>query len=140
MQISTRQLGKRKPLLSDFSIDPPQDWGDSSEHTLRKLIEHIVRVQVGEYNTRQDALRFDRVLSQDQIEKGRILGKVDPASKDTIHEADPEQAIATAIVGFEDGLYKVIIDESDRTELDAPVYLTPDSTIVFLRLTFLAGG
>lgn len=141
MVISTRMLGKRKPLLSDFSIEPPLNQsGGGGDQTLRELIEHIVRAQVNQYNTQKQAQRFDRVLGVQEIQEGLLRGKLDPASKSNIQEADAEEAVGVALLAFEDGLYKVIIDETERVSLDEVVRVTADTSIVFLRLVFLAGG
>ena len=141
MVISTRILGKRKPLLSDFSIDPPLDQsGGGRDRTLRELIEHIVRAQVNQYNNQKQAQRFDRVLGVQEIQEGLLRGKLDPASKSNTQEADAEEAVGVALLAFEDGLYKVIIDETERVSLDEVVRVTADTNIVFLRLVFLAGG
>jgi len=142
MVISTRILGKRKPLLSDFSIEPPldQSGGGGGDQTLRELIEHIVRAQVNQYNNQKQAQRFDRVLGVQEIQEGLLRGKLDPASKSNIQEADAEEAVGVALLAFEDGLYKVIIDETERVSLDEVVRVTADTNIVFLRLVFLAGG
>jgi hypothetical protein len=42
--------------------------------------------------------------------------------------------------GFEDGLYLVILDGEEQRDLDRQVYVTAESRMVFLRLTFLAGA
>ena len=48
--------------------------------------------------------------------------------------------MAAALQGFEDGLYLVVLDGVEQRELDRQVYLTAESRLVFLRLTFLAGA
>ena len=53
---------------------------------------------------------------------------------------DAEAAVGAALQGFEDGLYLVIVDGVEQRSLDSQVYLTADSRLVFLRLTFLAGA
>ena len=137
--ISTRILGKRKPLLDDFSVPPPiSDTGDD-DLRLRHVIEHVVRHEVAQFKRRQNARRFDRVLSNSQIAEAAARGKVDPASKELDQKVDAEDAVAAALQAFEDGLYLVIIDEVERRSLDEPIRLADDSRLVFIRLTFLAG-
>ena len=58
-------------------------------------------------------------------------------SEDTV---DAEAAVGAALQGFEDGLDLVIVDGVEQRSLDSQVYLTADSRLVFLRLTFLAGA
>jgi hypothetical protein len=133
-------LGRRKPLLCDFDVPPPDGLRDDGDLLLRDLIEHVVRHQVRSFNERQEAARFDRVLAAAAIERAAEAGKVDPAGRVGRASADAEEAIGAALQAFEDGLYLVIIDDVERRSLDEPVYLSPTSRLVFLRLTFLAGA
>lgn len=138
--VSSKVFGKRKPLLDDFSVPPPELPGDGGDdYRLRDLIDHIVRHKVAQFKKRQSERRFDRVLSPSQIEADAAKGKVDPAAEDYDQELDVEEAIAVALQGFEDGLYLVILDEVERRSLDEIVFVQPDSRLVFIRLTFLAG-
>lgn len=138
--VSTRALGRSRPLLSDFDVLPPEGLRDDGNLLLRDLITHVVREQVAAYESRKEAERFDRVLSVRQINEGAAKGKIDPAGKELPREIDVEEAIATALLAFEDGLYLVILDQIERRNLDEQVYLSPQSRVVFLRLTFLAGA
>lgn len=140
LTISTRAIGRRKPLLGDFDVPPPDSLHDDGELLLRHLIEHVVGHQVQAFNERQEASRFDRVLSSSAIEQGAAAGKVDPAGKPPRRKAKVDEAVGAALQAFEDGLYLVVIDEVERRSLDEPVYLSPSSCIVFLRLAFLAGA
>lgn len=51
-----------------------------------------------------------------------------------------QEAIDTALLAFTDGLYAVFVDDAEISQLDTPVTLRPESTLVLLRLTFLAGS
>jgi len=138
--VSTRTLGRRKPLLGDFDVPPPDSAHDDGDMLLRDLIEHVVRHQVAQFNKRQELKRFDWVLSADSIETAAAKGKVDPAGRPNRKTADADEAVGAALQAFEDGLYLVVIDEVERRSLDEHVYLAPTSRLVFLRLTFLAGA
>ena len=142
--IRGKALGHRKPLFEDFSVPPPRDIGDGDGPlTLRALITHIVISEVEAFRKRQDARRLDRVLSPREIEHGEQKGKISPEARDPRHqhpEVEVDSAIATALEAFEDGLYLVVIDEREYTDLDAFVNLKPDSRVTFIRLTFLAGA
>ncbi len=140
VKVSTRCVGQRKPLLGDFDVTPPSDIHDDGDMPLRHLIEHVVRQQVRAFNERQEGSRFDRVLSAASIHRGAAQGKVNPAGRPGRELADADEAVATALQAFEDGMYLVVIDEVERRGLDEPVYLSPNSRMVFLRLTFLAGA
>ena len=141
LTVSTHAIGRRKPLLlADFDVSPPGlGSGDAGDLLLRDLIEHIVRQQVRGFRDRQEQHRFDRVLSPAQIDQGARRGKVDPAGRSRPQHVDEEEAIGAALQGFEDGLYLVIIDGAERKSLEETVRLAPNSRLVFIRLTFLAG-
>jgi len=133
-------MGRRKPLLADFDVPPPDGLRDDGNLLLRHLIEHVVRYQVRLFNERQETGRVDRVLSSGAIQKGAEAGKIDPAGRFERETADAEEAVGTALQAFEDGMYLVIIDEVERRGLDEHVYLSPSSRMVFLRLMFLVGA
>jgi len=137
-----RALGRRRALIPEWSIpvDPnPSDGGDGGI-TLRELIERIVRAEVGAFERRQEARKFVRALSEREIEAGKEKGRIDPGGRDLEQTVDVEQAVGAALQAFEDGLYMVVLDGTEQRELDRQVYVTEESRVVFLRLTFLAGG
>lgn len=140
--VQGRALGTRRPLFADWSIPlPPELSGDGGDGpTLRRLIEAVVRREVGAFRSRAEGRRLDRVLSREDIARGAARGKVDPASADVISEVDEEAAVSSALQAFEDGLYLVILDGEEHRDLDARIAVGPDSTVTFVRLTLLAGG
>lgn len=139
--ISGKSLGSRRPLFADWSIPlPPDDFGGGDGLTLRDLICIIVRAELAAYETRREARRLDRVLSPAQIDEGVKQGKVSPEGRNTPPAPPEDVAIETALVGFEDGLYIVAVDGRELRDLDAQVFVTPDSRVTFIRLVFLAGA
>jgi hypothetical protein len=141
--IETRVLGSKSEPIDRWSIPvPPADDGEGGGGlTLRELISRIVRQEVEGFERRRRARRLTRFLSEREIESGAARGKVDPGGHTPSSGAvDVEGAIATALVGFEDGLYLVLLDGVEQRELDAEVFLNAESRVVFLRLTFLAGA
>ena len=140
--VTTRVLGKRRPLLDDWSVDLPagHGGGDGDGLTLRELIARVVRAEVAAFRRRQREGTLLRVLSPAEIESSAARGRVVPGGRPETAEVDEEAAIAVAITGFEDGLYLVLIDGTEQHDLDAQVYIRPDTRLTFLRLTFLAGA
>jgi hypothetical protein len=138
--VTGRSIGSRKPLFADWSIPLTPEWGDGGELTLRMLIERLVATEVRAFNQRREERRLDRVLSAEAIEEGARRGRVAPEGRGTGPAAREDEAAAAALQAFEDGLYLVVIDEVERTDLEQPVRLKPDSRITLVRLTFLAGA
>lgn len=142
IRVEARVLGRRKALIPEWSVPVSHDFGDEGDGglTLRELIERVVREQVRAFEQRQEARKFVRALTEGEIAEGRTLGKIDPGERDLQQEVDADEAVANALQAFEDGLYIVLIDEMEQKNLDDQVWIHAGSRMVFLRLTFLAGG
>lgn len=139
--IAARTVGSKRPLFADWSIPLGPEWGEEGEDlTLGMLIERLVRIEVDSFRKRAAERRLDRVLTRTQIDEGVEKGRVSPEGRSVPRRVDTEEAIGAALEAFEDGLYLVVIDEEEYKDLDRIVRLRPDSRIVFIRLTFLAGA
>lgn len=142
MFIETRVLGTKARSLDRWSIPVPPALGDGGggELTLRALITRVVLGEVAAFDERQRQRRLMRVLSHTEISDGAAAGKIDPGGHARPPVADPDSAVGAALQGFEDGLYLVVLDGVEQRDLDAQVYPKDTSTLVFVRLTFLAGA
>ena len=139
--VEGRVVGQKRPLFSDWHVElPPVESNHGDRLKLRDLITSIVVKEVGAFKGRQEERKLAQVMSRQEIEQGVGRGKVDPGERDLNQTVNTEDAVATALLAFEDGLYFVVIDEIQQTRLDGEVYLKTDSKVVFLRLTALAGG
>lgn len=143
LTIEGRALGKRKPLFEGFSVPPPEDLDGGEPLKLRDLIAHVVIQEIAEFKKRAEARRLDRVLTPADIDRGAVHGKIAPEGRDPAlppQVPSAECAVQTALEGFVDGLYLVVIDGDEYRDLDAIVRLTEHSRLTFIRLTFLAGA
>lgn len=146
MLIAGKSLGSRRKLFEDFSIPLPPDWRDDSGGggggvTLRDVIERVVRDEVRAFQKRQTDRQLVKALTSKEIETAAEKGKIEMgASEVGIQKVDPEQAVETALVAFEDGLYLVVIDGNQFTDLDSAVFLNDNSQLTFVRLTLLTGA
>jgi hypothetical protein len=52
---------------------------------------------------------------------------------------DIEGAMDTAITAYEDGLFKVFLNDEELQGLDEPLIIQEDDNVVFIRFTMLAG-
>lgn len=138
MVVEAKILGKSRPVFNDWHIDIPERSGDHIK--LRDLITRIVNEEVQAFKLRQNELRLARVLSPSQIEAGKVKGKIDSGERDLKQQVDADQAVATALQAFEDGLYFIFIDKVQQTELDSEVFIQNETQVTFIRLTALAGG
>jgi hypothetical protein len=142
MFIETRIVGRKSRPLDRWAVPTPpsSDDSDGGGLTLRELIARIVRSEVAAFERREQVRQLLRVLSESQITEGTARGKLDPGGHAPTGPADPDAAVGAALQGFEDGLYLVVLDGVEQRDLDRQVYLTAESRLVFLRLTFLAGA
>ena len=143
LKVEAKAIGRRQPLLADWSIPLPPDIGpDGGETTLRKLIDSVVRIEVDGFHKRQEERRLFTALTAKQIADGAAKGKVVAGLHEEakITKVNPDDAVGIALQAFEDGMYLVIIDEIEQKALDAQLYLKPDSCVTFIRLSMLAGG
>lgn len=134
MIVETKLLGRRTPFERKPLDLPAQD------HTLQSLLEALVRAELAAYNERQSGAGVLRVLTEKELQDGAATGRIQLAPQEQAATITPEEAIHTALQGFKDGLYYVFVDDEQLEELNAPVLLKPDSTLLLLRLTALVGG
>lgn len=153
MLITCKAVGRRKALLEDWSVPvPSKSFGngafnpfdgneDGGGLTLRDLIAAIVSDEVDQFHARQNKRQFIRVLTADDINAACTAGKIEMGGSEIPPQVvDKDEAIAIALTAFEDGLFLVVVDEVPIRHLESQVYLTDDSRVTFLRLTFLSGA
>ena len=132
--IKLKSVGKRRPVLENVPYSLPD--GVSS---LRQLIEVIVRQEVDKYNSRGLETMLIPFLTEAEIADQSTVGKVGFGRLYSEKKADPDKAVEIAWQGFEDGLFRVVIEESEAAELDSYLEIQDGQRITFIRLTFLAG-
>ena len=132
--IKIKQLSKRRAVLEKqlFEI---QDLPEKA--TLRDFITAVVTQQVEAYNAKKHEQNVLPFLTSEQIEDGAAVGKVGFGAIYSKEKADLEKAIANAILAFEDGLYKVFIDENEVQHIDDEVFINKESVVMFLRLNLI---
>lgn len=141
LTIAGKALGRKKPLFTGWSRPLPPEWADGDGVTLRQVIERIVRDEVAAFQSRQEENQFLRVLTTREIDQAAETGRISMGQTAIPRQkVDPEHAVGTALLAFDDGLYLVVIDGQEQRRLDNQVFLNPDSQITFVRLTLLAGG
>lgn len=133
--IQTKSAGAKKPPLERHAYMVPEDT-----RTLRALITAIVCSEVERYNCKELDPVFCNFLTQQELEDQAQTGRVSFGRIFADHKANAETAVATALQGFEDGLFRVVIGETVVDALDAPLALQEGDCVTFIRLTFLVGA
>lgn len=136
LSINVKQLGKRKPAVAPISFEYPK-----KPSTLRELLQMTVSICVKEYNQRREELSYDTPMSEEQINNAAIVGKIAFGFSYNTKKADEQEAIDTALLAFEDGLFRLFLEEEELeyTQLDNPLTIEEGQTLTFIRLTMLAG-
>ena len=132
VQIILKSLGKR-------GINP-QEWKLSGQQNcLRDLITDMVRTSVSKFNDHESEVPLLQYLTNEDINQQSKAGKIGFGTLYDDRKGDPEEAIRSAIMAYEDGLYRVFVNEEEILELDEPLHIRERDQIVFVRLTMLAG-
>jgi hypothetical protein len=141
IMVEGKVAGQKRSLFTDWRIElPPVDENQGDHLKLRDLITLIVRKEVEAFQLRQEERKLAQVMSQQEIERSVVTGKVDPGEHDLQQHVIVDEAVGVALQAFEDGLYFVFVDDVQQTSLDSEVYLKTNSKVLFLRLTALVGG
>jgi hypothetical protein len=132
LQVNIKQLGRRRDVLAPIEYALPQ-----KPKTLRELLHLLVAHEVSGYNKAPAVRIFSEadLKSQSQA-NGRIVFAPQSEERSTV---DINEAETLAIQCFEDGLYRVFINDCEITELDKAINLNENTTVTILRLTMLAG-
>jgi hypothetical protein len=135
MQIFVRvkAVGKRREMLERRPLDVPGGL-DAPE----ALIEYLVRENVRAYNTKAVDAPFFPYLSQQALEDGAHTGRIGFGDRKNEKSQDAGEAAANALQCFADGLYRVLINESEALP-GMPLHLQDGDTVTFIRLVMLAG-
>lgn len=135
MKVEAKVTGQRRRPAEVREVEVPP--GDNSLHS---LIEAVVRFEVDAFRLRQLDGRLLQVLSREQIAAGTEVGRVVSGGSDLDQEVDADDAVATALEAFGDGLFFCFVDDRQVATLEESVTVHADSTLLFVRLVPLVGG
>jgi len=134
LYVSIKQAGKRKAYITKKEL-----LLNNVPSNLRELITEIVRINVTAYNNKTPEPLLIQYLAPGQIENQAQTGKVGFGQRRSDKQADVNQAIETAMLAFEDGIYRVFSGENEVSSLNDPLVLKEGDLLTFIRLTMLAG-
>lgn len=132
LYMNIKQLGKRKNTVHKVPFEY-----DTAPSTLRELITETVKICVAQYISHME--HGDAVLTDEQIDDMGRIGKIAFGIVYGEKKPDVDEAVKTAIQGFEDGLFRVFRGMDELTELDREEKFNEGDEITFIRLTMLAG-
>ncbi len=135
LKINLKQIGQRKQKIAPVDFEYSQ-----TPKTLRELIVQTVTNCVDSYNERvrrgEDSAR---PLSGQQITDMAEIGRIAFGINYGGREQAVDKAVDNALQSFEDGLYRVFLNDGELERLDDPIRVKENDTLTFIRLTMLAG-
>lgn len=134
INVNLKSVGKRRGAVKPVTYEIPGHPG-----TVRELIDAITQAGVEEYNQRMESPELLRYLTNEEIDDKAQAGKISFGVNYGEKKADIAKAQENAIQCFEDGIYRIFLDEEPLEALDERIQITEESTFTFVRLTMLAG-
>lgn len=132
--VNVKRIGKRAGLDAvPFIIN-------SRPENTRELIEALARACVEAYNARVNAAGAPIPLTYEQLDNLAMLGKIAFGMLSKSNAYNPERAVRAALQAFDDGLYRVFINDIELTSPNAPLSLCEGDALTLIRLTMLAGA
>ncbi|QDY46377.1 hypothetical protein HF394_15870 [Planococcus glaciei] len=107
--------------------------------TLQELVEELVIQNVKAALASNEQGNIVSFLTAKDTENQLATGKVGFQYTYGKKEMDIEKAFQEAESAFRDGLYRVFINDSEVMEYKETITLNENDTLVFMRLTMLAG-
>ena len=142
LKVQIKQAGKREQKIQTAKLILPK-----KPETVEELLRYTVTAT---YHTFQEKRKrtalFEAgrtipslILTEEEMEKGADSGKIDFGFLRNSNQVSEEDAVANALLAFEDGLIAVFIDKERKEDLSEKLDLTGNETITFVKLTMLAG-
>ena len=132
--VNVKQIGKRKN-----KIDRKEYEISGEIKTVKELLTEFVTINVKKFNEgliKEDVVPYltDEKIS-DLSDAGKISVGVDYNGK----KQDLEKAIENALQSYEDGIYRVFVNDEEVGEIESEIELKEKDELTFVRLTMLAG-
>lgn len=134
LYVNLKQLGKRKQIIGKHPI-----YLDYCPVTVQELISAIVVEQVKEYNDRLAESELLTHLTSTEIEEKAFVGKIGFGVNYNGMPAETKKAVENALKSFEDGIFRIFLQNEELTSLGQSIELKEGVELTFIRLTLLAG-
>lgn len=136
--VEGRKPGSKKPLFDPFSFDPFDDGQQGERFLVRDLLSKLTREAVRGFMQRQKDQAL-AVMTRESLVKDLAAGRSGRPSEE-VQTVEIEEAVASSLQAFEDGLFLLFVDDEEKRRLDDEVALNPSTKVTLIRMTALAGG
>lgn len=130
-------INRKSADKSKGELDRTEENIKEQAYSLRSLIEELVTQGVMSFNQRASAEPM--ALTSSQIEAQAKEGKISFGTRYADALAGVDSSLQTAYGNFQDGLFRIFVDDVECLELDEQVDIRENSTITIIRLIMLSG-
>lgn len=132
--IRIKAAGKRQDIFERRPQEIPEGIQTAGE-----LIAALVRENVRAYNAKTVDAPFFPCLTQQEFDDGAYTGRIGFGDRHNEAMQDEEEAVANALQCFEDGLFRLLINDTEVEGSGSAINLANEDTITLIRLVMLAG-
>lgn len=132
--INLKKMGKLRNSIEKV----PFQLGENIA-TVRELITETVKICVADYNSRKENSELLTNLSKSEISDKAVSGKISFGINYGEKPADTDKAIDNALQCFEDGIFRIFLNNVSLENIDDKVEIKENDQLTFVRLTMLAG-
>ena len=132
--VNIKQIGKRKN-----KIDKKEYEIKGKIETVKDLLIEFVTINVKEFNegfTENDVVPY---LTDEKINDLSDVGKISFGVDYNGKKQDLQKAIENALQSYEDGIYRVFVNDEELGKINDKLDLQENDELTFIRLTMLAG-
>ncbi|XRG80420.1 hypothetical protein V5E38_09025 [Rossellomorea sp. GAMAL-10_SWC] len=132
--ITLKSLSRRKGFIEKkpFEIE-------KKPLTVEDLIQELLSINVNSFNQKEIGIPFLPYLTQDEINMKSTVGKIGFNEINNDTSANVKEAISTALLAFQDGLFKVFLNDNEIESLQENIDLHENDEFTFIKLTMLSG-
>ena len=132
--VNVKQIGKKKN-----KIDRKEYEISGEIKTVKELLREFITINVKKFN--EGLIEDDVVpyLTDEKISDLSDAGKISFGVDYNRQKQDLEKAIENALQSYEDGIYRVFVNDEELGEINGKAALKENDELTFVRLTMLAG-
>ena len=134
INVNLKSISKQKKSVKPTVYEIP-----GHPLTLRELILAVTEAGVEEYNERMEQSELLSYLTKEEIDDKSQEGRIGFGVNYGENKANLSAAQENALQCFEDGIYRIFLDDKPLKELDDKISITEKNIFTFVRLTMLAG-
>ena len=134
LYVTVKEAGKKRAKISNKELIII-----NKINTLKDLITEIVTGEVNRLNDKGFEEEIFKFLESSEIEDKAFIGKVSFSEKHNENKQDLHKAIDNAIQSFEDGIYRVFVNDDEIEKLNTELNLKEGDNLAFIKLTMLSG-